>query len=171
MTKQISPRSSRFRPHAFLSNSQLRSRSVGGSVPSAVASVFAAAGLVPDGVVRWEETVPPPVGHAANTGVYAIALAKDTSSVLGTLDTCPIDRAALKRLLDARPELTVDRRRPNVRELGARLGGFWLADEVVVYIGRAGPRRRIDISPLSDRVAEYYNTPLGARAPTQAGGR
>ena len=49
--------------------------------------------------------------------------------------------------------------------LADRLAGFWLPDEVVLYIGRAGPRKDIGVSELSDRVDEYYTTPLGARSP------
>jgi hypothetical protein len=54
-------------------------------------------------------------------------------------------------------------------QVAARLAGFWCADEVVLYGGRAGPRKQVVVSPLSDRVAEYYTTPLGARSP-HAGG-
>lgn len=77
---------------------------------------------------------------------------------------------AVQKLLDLRRELTVDGRRPSAAKLAARIAGFWCPDEVVLYIGCAGPRtRKPTISELSDRVAEYYTTPLGARSP-HAGG-
>src|SRR5262249_28370986 len=37
------------------------------------------------------------------------------------------------------------------------------------YVGRAGPRKRVMVSELADRVTEYCTTPLGARSP-HAGG-
>ena len=72
----------------------------------------------------------------------------------------------MQELLDVRhAELNLDGQRPDAAQLGARLAGFWCADEVVLYGGRAGPRGRVSVSELSDRVAEYYATPLGARSP------
>src|SRR4030065_708843 len=56
-----------------------------------------------------------------------------------------------------------------VSAVGTRPAGCWGPDEVVVYIGRAGPRRHVTVSELSDRVEEYYTTRLGARSP-HAGG-
>jgi hypothetical protein len=91
--------------------------------------------------------------------------------VVSARAACPVSTAAVEALLDARPELTLDGSCPDARQLGARLTGFWCPDEVVLYIGRAGPRphTRIKTSELSDRVAEYCATPLGARSP-HAGG-
>jgi hypothetical protein len=68
-----------------------------------------------------------------------------------------------------RKELKVDGRCPDAAQLAARVAGFWCPDEVVLYGGRAGPRQNISVSELSDRVAEYYTTALGARSP-HAGG-
>jgi hypothetical protein len=51
------------------------------------------------------------------------------------------------------------RRHPG--DLDGRLASFWLRDEVVLYVGKA--------TSLSQRVAQYYATPLGARRP-HAGG-
>jgi hypothetical protein len=42
-------------------------------------------------------------------------------------------------------------------------------DAMQELLGLAGPRQRVTVSELSDRVAEYYSTPLGARTP-HAGG-
>jgi hypothetical protein len=103
-----------------------------------------------------------------DTGVYVVALTADRDEVVGLPD-CPLSGAALRRLLAVRPELTVDGKRPTAAALGRRLAAFWCADEVVLYIGRAGPRELTSISALSDRITEYYATPLGARSP-HAGG-
>ncbi len=51
---------------------------------------------------------------------------------------------------------------PPLHELVDRLRRFWLADEVVLYIGLASRSVRT-------RVGQYYKTPLGARKP-HAGG-
>lgn len=77
--------------------------------------------------------------------------------------------AAVERLLAVRPELAVDGRRPTHKALTDRLAALWCPDEVILYIGLAGPRTRPRVCALSDRVAEYYATPLGQHSP-HAGG-
>ncbi len=44
---------------------------------------------------------------------------------------------------------------------------FWLADESILYIGKA-PKRSND-KGLSNRVHEYYKTPIGRRSPHSGG--
>jgi hypothetical protein len=138
-------------------------------VPSNVRTLLTAAGLSPTGAVSWGT----PIANSANgmpgTGVYVVALTADPDQTQPALATCPLSMQAVQQLLDVRPELTLDGQRPDAAALGARLAGFWCPDEVVLYIGRAGPRRRVTISELSDRVREYYDTRLGARSP-HAGG-
>jgi hypothetical protein len=126
-------------------------------VPSSVASVLAAAGLAPDGVVQWGTPVPTP-----RPGVYVIALTDDPHDRHEALGSAPISRAAVTTLLERRAELTVDGQRPQPPQLSDRLAAFWLADEVIVYIGLAG-------TSLRSRVGQYYSTKLGARSP-HAGG-
>jgi hypothetical protein len=115
------------------------------------------AGLVAGGVVRWGTPVP-----CTDPGVYVVSTDEDGSSLTSTFDTAPISRSAVEGLLSVRPELTVDGRRPAPADLSSRLAGFWLPDEVVLYVGLAG-------TSLVDRVNAYYRTPLGARSP-HAGG-
>ena len=126
-------------------------------MPSTVEEIFAAAALKPAGVVPWRTTVPID-GH----GVYLISLTADAASTDAALQRCPIDVAAIEQILDARPELTVDGERPSAAVLAERLAGFWLPDEVVLYIGLAG-------TSLAKRVGQYYLTAIGARNP-HAGG-
>jgi hypothetical protein len=118
---------------------------------------MSAARLTPHGAVGWAETVPEPA-----PGVYVVSLTAETESAAGSIPAAPLSRAALRKWLEARPELQVDGRRPTVAELATRMAGFWLPDEVILYIGLAG-------ASLRSRVRQYYDTPLGARRP-HAGG-
>jgi hypothetical protein len=125
-------------------------------MPSTVASVFAAAGLERDGVVRW--------GQAAGddgSGVYVVALAEQLDSLRGTLGAAPIAMTAVEKLLDIRPELTLDGARPTAVELGTRIAAFWLPDEPIVYVGLA--------TSLRSRVRSFYKSPIGARRPHSGG--
>lgn len=126
-------------------------------MPSTVASVFAAAELVTQEVVRWGRRIP-----SDRPGVYAVALTEGSQDSRPTLPTAPIDSAAVDLLLDRRPELRLDGGRPTPEVLAERVASFWLPDQVIVYLGLAG-------TSLAGRLAQYYKTPLGARGP-HAGG-
>lgn len=113
--------------------------SAGAARASTVADVFGGAGRVlASEPVRWGTPVP-----EHGPGVYIMALIHRPEVVEGTLRACPVDGRALDGLLAVCPELLLDARmedqahRPTARELGQRLGGFWLADETVLYIGRS----------------------------------
>jgi hypothetical protein len=129
-------------------------------VPSTVRQVFAGAGLEPVGAVRWDDPIPKPSGSA--TGIYIVSLAEDPDSLDEALPRCPISRPAIVGLLAACHGLTLDGGPATVSALTERLSAFWLADEVVVYIGLAG-------QPLWARVRQYYKTPLGAKRPHKGG--
>lgn len=141
------------------------------TVPSTVADIFAAASASPAGVVRWGAPPAPPVDRTAPaTGVYVVALTDELDGRAGALAVPPISEAAIEELLAVRPELTLDDARPTREQLLQRLAGFWFPDEVVVYIGLAGPRKNRPVrGEVAKRVGEYYATPLGANGP-HAGG-
>jgi len=141
------------------------------SVPSNVAAIFAAADASPAGFVRWGIPPAPPVPRATQaTGIYVIALTDQLDSCAGALAVPPISEAAVDELLAVRPELMLDGARPTQEQLLQRLVALWFPDEVVVYIGLAGPRKNRPVQgQVAKRVGEYYDTPLGANAP-HAGG-
>jgi hypothetical protein len=125
-------------------------------MPSTAASILAAAELTRAGHVPWGTPIP-----ESSSGVYVVALTDEVDSTLGSRSEAPLLTGSLERLLAARPELELDKRRPNLDTLAARLRAFWLPDETVVYIGLA--------TSLRSRVRGYYRTPLGAMKP-HAGG-
>lgn len=125
-------------------------------MPSTVNDIFAAAGLKPKGVVRWGTSIP-----VTASGNYAVSLCSDPASCSPCIANCPVDSKTLKHWLGVCPDLALDGKRPSIAELERRLSGFWLPDEVIVYIGLA--------TSLRSRVRGYYRTPLGARKP-HAGG-
>lgn len=125
-------------------------------MPSSVRSVLAEAGLVPDGVVRWGELI-----NSDEPGIYVVSSVDDVDAEGHEPRPAPIDEIAVARLLELRPELTMDGIRPDSIQLAERLAKFWLPDEHIIYIGLA--------SDLHNRVNQFYGTPLGARRP-HAGG-
>jgi len=127
-------------------------------VPSTVASLFAASGLVPADPVRWGEPV-----NENRPGVYAVALTARVDEEADSVERPAFSEARLQELLDRRPELRLDKtRRPSSAELGERLAGFWLPDETVVYVG-------CTTRPLRTRTREYYGHRLGCNSPHKGG--
>ena len=126
-------------------------------MPSTVRSLFGAAGLAPAGFTRWPE-----LAHERRTGVYAVTLDEDADGVAGAVSECPVSGLRLRELLAVRPELRLDGKRPSPDTLARRLAGFWLPDEVVLYVG-------LSSRPVRTRLREYRDTPLGAAKP-HAGG-
>jgi hypothetical protein len=125
-------------------------------LPTSVREVFAAAGLEPEGVVAWRQGIP-----VSKEGVYVVALTESTLAIDGELEAAPVSASAIRQLLEVRPELTLDGRRPSADDLADRIASFWLPDETIVYIGKA--------TSLGSRVGSYYRTGLGAKRP-HAGG-
>lgn len=126
-------------------------------MPTTVTKLFSSAGLTAGAVTRWGS----PVALDA-PGVYAVALTDDPDATASAMRRAPIDLERIEHLLRVRPEFSLDARRPTAEEVASRLQAFWLPDEVVLYVGRAG-------TSVKSRAARFQATPLGARQP-HAGG-
>jgi transcription elongation factor GreA len=114
------------------------------------ATLIRSVGLLADGPVVWSR----PVG-SRTPGIYVVELQDPAPEF-------PADMAAIRGWIERVPSLLLDGRQPTPHELAARLGGFWLADQSVVYVGTS------TIS-LGGRVAAFYRTPLGDRRPYAGG--
>ncbi len=126
-------------------------------MPTTVAAILVAAELEPEGAVAWGSRVP-----ETKPGVYVVARTANPHAQTPVMPDCPIDLPKVRQLLRVRPELLLDGDRPTANKLAKRVAGFWMPDEVVLYIGLAG-------TSLRGRVGQYYRTPLGMRRP-HAGG-
>lgn len=126
-------------------------------MPSSPESLFHAAGLEASGVVRWGTPIP-----AQRPGVYAVSWAMESDTSLVDAPVLPASRVAFNSLLSAHPELSVDGSQANFDSFTERLSKFWVPDEPILYIGKAG-------TSLGNRVRQYYTTRLGARSPHSGG--
>lgn len=126
-------------------------------MPTTVQNLFAAAGVPLLGSVPWGVPVP-----TRESGVYVVSLSEDPSGFGGATDSPVIDDGAICEWLNRVPSLEVDgQKSPGSQAVVDRLRSFWLPDENVVYIGKA--------TAIGTRVGQYYNTPLGMRAPHSGG--
>jgi transcription elongation factor GreA len=114
------------------------------------AELLRSVGLLADGPVLWGSPV-----RSRGPGVYVIELPAPTQQP-------PIDLARVRGWIERVPTLMVDAERPTPHQLAARLAGFWLPDESVVFVGRS-------TSSVGRRVESFYRTPLGDRRPYAGG--
>jgi hypothetical protein len=108
------------------------------------------------GPVQWNSPVP-----TNFPGVYIVSITNDPM-VLRNINQPPIDKQAIEKWILKVQHLTLDGMRPDLYLLANRISMFWLPDETIIYIGKAG-------TSLKARINQYYNTELGERRP-HAGG-
>jgi len=112
-------------------------------MPTTIGQAFAAAGLTPEGIVKWG-TKP----NQYSPGVYIVCLTNSLDAFDGKLIEAPLAVSQFEQWLRVCPELTLDGVQPTVRQLMHRVMGFWIPDEVILYIGLA--------ESLSERLGHYY---------------
>lgn len=120
------------------------------SAPPTGADLLRRVGLLVDGPVEWGRPVPAP-----GPGVYVVELPAPRA-------TAPIDASRVGKWLERVSTLRLDGERPTTRALLARLAAYWLADQVVVFVGAAG-------ASVGGRVAALRTTSLGDRRPYAGG--
>jgi transcription elongation factor GreA len=114
------------------------------------AGLIRSVGLLADGPQLWGRPV-----ASRTPGVYLVELPEP-------MPDFPADMTAIRAWIERVPSLLLDGQRPTPHELAARLAGFWLPSESVVYVGMTP-------ASLGGRIAAFYRTPLGDRRP-HAGG-
>lgn len=94
-------------------------------------------------------------------GVYVLAISPNADKMV-CFDNAPISKELVEKWIECVPEITVDRYKPSAEALIQRLNAFWLPDETVLYIGKAG-------TSLKRRIIQYYDTELGESKPHRGG--
>ena len=115
-----------------------------------IREVFAGAGLTPTERVRWGAPV-----TTGLPGVYAVAATDDVEAGMGLAD-CPLDPAALRRLLQERPAACVD----GVPATEASLAGSAAVDRAVGQCAAERPR----LADLAVQAEQLDQRPAVARS-------
>ncbi|MET4081554.1 hypothetical protein ABIB40_001503 [Pedobacter sp. UYP30] len=125
-------------------------------MPSTPKDIFKHIGLQIKGQVKWNTSIP-----LDKCGLYVIALTDVQDKMI--CHTIPQfnDLAIgnwLSTVKSRNKQILIDNLIANSQDIKNRLSKFWLPDETVVYIGKAGP---LPSRTLRKRVDEYYSTKLG----------
>lgn len=124
---------------------------------SSVGALFDKCGLEWAGAAKWQQRIP-----LDDPGVYVISTTSEPEASRKGSVELPLSCRAFDELVNACPSLEVDGRSATLESFRSRLQQFWLPDEPILYIGKAG-------TSLSARTSAYYSTKLGATGP-HAGG-
>jgi transcription elongation factor GreA len=120
-------------------------------IPGADApSLLRAVGLMADGPVVWGRKLPP-----TGPAVFIVELPEPRA-------TAPIELTRIGKWIERVETLKLDGTRPTSKALTARIAGFWLPSQAVLYVGATG-------SSVGQRVAAMSQTVLGDRRPASAG--
>ena len=125
-------------------------------MPTYVKQLFTDSGKEILGQVKWGQKV-----NCKFPGIYVVALTNSAEKIV-CFNDAPISEKVVKEWINYVPKLTLDGKRPSYEALVNRLKEFWITDETILYIGKAG-------TSLKDRVNQYYSTKLGDPKP-HAGG-
>lgn len=125
-------------------------------MPTTPLEIFQRIGLQIKGQVKWNTSIP-----QDKCGLYVIALT-DVQDKMVCHNLPQFNNSAFDNWLSTvragNKQILVDNLIANSQQIKNRLSKFWLSDETIVYIGKAGPTNS---RTLRKRVDEYYKTKLG----------
>ncbi len=114
-------------------------------MPTYVKQLFTDSGKEILGQVKWGQKV-----NCNYPGIYVVAITDSAEKIVCSVDA-PISVKIVQDWITYVPKLNLDGKRPRYEDLVNRLKEFWIPDETILYIGKAG-------TSLKDRVNQYYNT-------------
>ena len=125
-------------------------------MPTSVKQLFQAVGKDILGQVKWGQKI-----NCTVPGVYVVAITP-TAEKMVCCDEAPVSKKMVEDWINRVPKLSLDDGSPKTEELMQRLKAFWMPDETILYIGKAG-------TSLRTRVDQYYRTRLGDPKPHRGG--
>lgn len=125
-------------------------------MPITVKELFDSVGREIMGQVKWNEKI-----ECNLSGVYCVSISNRVDMV-ETIEKTPVSLKVVEEWIKYVPNMRIDDNIPTVEAVVQRLNKFWLPNETILYIGKAG-------TSLRQRVNQYYKTKLGDRHP-HAGG-
>lgn len=125
-------------------------------MPTTVKQLFQDVGKSILGQVKWGQKI-----NCNVPGVYVVAMTP-TAEKMVCCDDAPISKKMVEDWINYVPKLSLDYGLPKTEELMQRLKSFWMPDETILYIGKAG-------TSLKTRVDQYYKTKLGDPKPHRGG--
>jgi len=121
-----------------------------------VVSLLTAVGLKISGSTKWGQR-----GINNKPGIYIVSVSEDPSDAECNQKISISDSAILNWLTRV-PSMRLHGQHPSREELISELSRFWLPEQNIIYIGKAG-------TSLRNRINQFYTTNLGDRKPHGGG--
>ncbi len=121
-----------------------------------VTDIFNHFGLTIHGQIKWGNKI-----TSTSCGIYIIAITDDRDKIV-TIDKPIFNDKEINDWINlvssGGKTLLIDKVPATIQSIKLRLEQFWLPDETIVYIGKAGPKVN---RTLKKRLEEFYVTRLG----------
>ena len=131
-------------------------------MPTTVSRIFAEFEIQIIDKIRWGKPF-----NDRNQGIYIVSSSTDPDKHLGISNNIIFDNDQINLWINKLPNFLIDNIPVNPGLLKNRMTSFWLADESILYIGKAPKRKKG--TGISKRVCEYYSTEIGDGGPHSGG--
>jgi hypothetical protein len=122
-------------------------------MPTSISNLLDTVGLKVDGQIEWGKEC-----HFSKCGIYIIAITDEADSLVFR-DDPPFSKAKIEEWIhhnqNAGKPLLIDKAIADTEKIIARLKGFWIPDETILYIGKAGPSKTRTIKNKIKRILHY----------------
>lgn len=108
------------------------------------------------GQAKWGDRV-----NCDAPGVYVVAMTPIANKML-CFNDAPISKVTVQEWINRVPQMTLANTIPTADMITQRIKSFWMPDETILYIGKAG-------TSLQTRIKQYYQTALGDPRPHRGG--
>jgi hypothetical protein len=100
--------------------------------------------------------------NESSNGIYIIST-NQNKDYLPENDSVSFNEKQICTWFENAPNLTLNGKKAITEDLKKQLEGFWLADESILYIGKA------EKQSLSDRISQFYNHKVGKKGSHKGG--
>lgn len=125
-------------------------------MPTTPCELFKKVNLKIQGQVDWGKPIP-----SDDCGLYVVAVTNKPDYLIyeptANLKYACID-SWIQTIIDGGKQILIDGKPADRTFLKERISKFWLPDETIIYIGKAGPSKK---RSLRVRVNEFYHTRMG----------
>ncbi|MBK9526110.1 MAG: hypothetical protein IPO39_15600 [Bacteroidetes bacterium] len=125
-------------------------------MPTTPCELFKKVNLKIQGQVDWGKPIP-----SDDCGLYVVAVTNKPDYLIyeptANLKYACID-SWIQTIIDGGKQILIDGKPADRTFLKERISKFWLPEETIIYIGKAGPSKK---RSLRVRVNEFYHTRMG----------
>ena len=108
--------------------------------------------------IKWKASF-----KESSNGIYIISINQNKDYLPNQNNSVSFNEKQLNIWFENAPHLLLNGKKAITDDIKKQLEAFWLADESILYIGKA------EKQSLSDRISQFYNHKVGKKGPHKGG--